>query len=264
MASGLCRARAGAGRSAISAAGPGPRAGLDCVGLVLRPSDLRPNAVRRNYRLRGDHRGRNRARGWPELLSACAKNAAEPGDVMFLAVAAEQLHSESATDHGFVHADARNRPGRRNAWPARVAGARHLSQTAEWAEPWRRSCSAPSGTVLGGPVGGAIGSLIGQSIDQQLSLGPRRGPRLGDLSVQTSSYGTQIPRIYGTMRVAGTVIWATDLIESSQTTRRQGPAGYDVQLFGIVRGRTVVATAARVGASWADGSCFAARTAISR
>jgi len=57
------------------------------------------------------------------------------------------------------------------------------------------------GTALGGPVGGALGSLVGQAIDQQLlGSGPRRGPRLGDLSVQTSAYGTMIPRIYGRMR----------------------------------------------------------------
>src|SRR5215217_1555121 len=78
------------------------------------------------------------------------------------------------------------------------------------------------GTILGGPIGGAIGALIGQSIDEQV-LGPSsRGPRLGDLSVQTSSYGTQIPRIYGSMRVAGSVIWATDLVESTHTTGAKG------------------------------------------
>src|SRR5688500_13293174 len=59
------------------------------------------------------------------------------------------------------------------------------------------------GTALGGPIGGALGGLIGQSIDQQLfGPGVRRGPRLGDLSVQTSNYGSPIPRIYGTIRVA--------------------------------------------------------------
>ena len=70
------------------------------------------------------------------------------------------------------------------------------------------------GTALGGPLGGALGSLVGQSIDQSL-FGPgiRKGPRLGDLSVQTSSYGSPIPRIYGTMRVAGTVVWSTDIQE---------------------------------------------------
>src|SRR5690349_9174208 len=74
------------------------------------------------------------------------------------------------------------------------------------------------GNMLGGPVGGAIGALIGQSIDQSiLGPGPRQGPRLNDLAVQTSSYGTAIPRIYGRMRVAGSVIWATDLQESSAT-----------------------------------------------
>lgn len=73
------------------------------------------------------------------------------------------------------------------------------------------------GTALGGPVGGAIGALLGQSLDQQVfGAGPRHGPRLGDLGVQTSTYGTPVPRIYGTMRVAGSVIWATELKESSQ------------------------------------------------
>lgn len=73
------------------------------------------------------------------------------------------------------------------------------------------------GTALGGPVGGAIGSLLGQGIDQQLfGAGPRNGPRLGDLGVQTSTYGTPIPRVYGTMRVAGSVVWAMELKESSQ------------------------------------------------
>lgn len=70
------------------------------------------------------------------------------------------------------------------------------------------------GTALGGSLGGALGGLVGQSIDKGL-LGARsrRGPRLGDLSVQTSSYGSPIPRIFGTMRVAGSVVWATDLEE---------------------------------------------------
>src|SRR3954454_827800 len=78
------------------------------------------------------------------------------------------------------------------------------------------------GTVLGGPIGGAIGALVGQSIDQELLAPASRGPRVGDLSVQTSSYGMQIPRMYGTMRVAGSVVWSTDLVQSSQTTGAKG------------------------------------------
>src|SRR5688572_23083792 len=84
------------------------------------------------------------------------------------------------------------------------------------------------GTALGGPLAGALGSLVGQSIDHQLfGPGVRKGPRLGDLSVQTSSYGSPIPRIYGTMRVAGTVVWATDLQEEEtiEGGGKSGPEG---------------------------------------
>jgi hypothetical protein len=75
------------------------------------------------------------------------------------------------------------------------------------------------GTLVGGPVGGAVGALLGQAVDSRL-LAPkaRQGPRLGDLSVQTSSYGSEIPKLFGTMRVAGTVIWATDLKETRSTS----------------------------------------------
>lgn len=95
-----------------------------------------------------------------------------------------------------------------------------------------------------------------RSVDEQLfGPGPRKGPRLGDLSVQTSSYGSAIPRIYGTMRVAGTVIWATDLVEeeSYEATGKWAP--------GVVRYRysanLAVALSSRpvreVRRIWADG-----------
>lgn len=71
------------------------------------------------------------------------------------------------------------------------------------------------GTLVGGPVGGAIGALIGSQVDGRL-LAPkgRQGARLGQLAVQTSTYGTPIAKLFGTLRVAGTVIWATDLVEA--------------------------------------------------
>lgn len=109
------------------------------------------------------------------------------------------------------------------------------------------------GSALGGPIGGAIGALIGQSFDQQLLAPASRGPRLGDLSVQSSSYGTQIPRLYGSMRVAGSVIWATDLVESEQTTGAKGQPdvtyGYSVSLAVALSSRPVGA----IGRIWADG-----------
>jgi hypothetical protein len=70
------------------------------------------------------------------------------------------------------------------------------------------------GTKLFGPIGGAIGAIIGQTIDAEIFKPKgRQGPRLNDLRLQTSSYGTPLPKIFGTMRVAGTVVWATDLQE---------------------------------------------------
>jgi len=109
------------------------------------------------------------------------------------------------------------------------------------------------GTVFGGPVGSAIGALIGQSIDQELLAPTRRGPRVGDLNVQTSSYGTQIPRIYGAMRVAGSVIWSTDLIETTQTGGVKG--GPDVTFSYSVSMAVALSSrqARRIGRVWADG-----------
>ena len=111
-----------------------------------------------------------------------------------------------------------------------------------------------AGTALGGPVGGAIGSLIGQSIDQQILGSRARGPRLGDLAVQTSSYGTLIPRIYGRMRVAGSVVWATDLNESSTQAGAKGQPDTTVYSYSV---SLAVALSSRpirsVRRVWADG-----------
>lgn len=115
---------------------------------------------------------------------------------------------------------------------------------------------ATVGTALGGPIGGALGSLIGKSIDQGLfGPGTRKGPRLGDLGVQTSSYGSPIPRIYGTMRVAGTVVWASDLIEEESV--EGGGKGSPERLNFTYSANLAVALSSRpiqaVRRIWADG-----------
>jgi hypothetical protein len=111
------------------------------------------------------------------------------------------------------------------------------------------------GTVLGGPLGGAIGSLIGHSIDQQLfGPGPQRGPRLGDLTVQTSSYGTAIPRIHGTMRVAGSIVWATDLKESSTQSGAKGQPETIVYSYSVSMAVALSSRPVRsIKRIWADG-----------
>jgi hypothetical protein len=113
------------------------------------------------------------------------------------------------------------------------------------------------GTALGGPIGGALGALAGNALDRSvLGSGRRReGPRLSDLRVQVSQYGAPIPQLFGTMRVAGTVIWATDLIEERATSG--GGKGrptttqysYRANFAVLLSGRPI----AGVGRIWADG-----------
>jgi Putative phage tail protein len=113
------------------------------------------------------------------------------------------------------------------------------------------------GSAIGGPIGGAIGSIIGQQIDAAIfAPKPREGARLKELAVQTSSYGSQIPAIFGTMRVAGTVIWATDLVE--KRAKSGGGKGrpstvnysYSVSLAVALSSRPI----SHVGRIWADGN----------
>jgi len=112
------------------------------------------------------------------------------------------------------------------------------------------------GSAVGGPIGGAIGALIGQSVDHALFAPKRReGPRLVELAVQTSSYGAQIPKLFGTMRVAGTVIWATDLIES-RASSRSGKGQPSTSTYSYAASFAVLLSARAirgVGRIWAEG-----------
>jgi len=113
------------------------------------------------------------------------------------------------------------------------------------------------GGIVGGPVGAALGAAIGRQADAAIfAPRAREGPRLADLKVQASTYGQQIPKLFGTMRVAGSVIWATDLIE--RRTKSGGGKGrpsvteysYAVSLAVALSSRRV----RRVRRIWADGN----------
>ncbi|MEQ1688245.1 MAG: phage tail protein [Sphingopyxis sp.] len=115
------------------------------------------------------------------------------------------------------------------------------------------------GTAVGGPLGGAIGAMLGQAVDARIFAPPgRKGPRLSDLRIQTSSYGTAIPRVLGRMRVSGTVIWATDLVE--HRNRTSGGKGrpsttnysYSASFAVALSSRAIV----DVGRIWAEGNMF--------
>jgi hypothetical protein len=73
-------------------------------------------------------------------------------------------------------------------------------------------------------IGWAVGSMVGS-----MMFGPQgqnqQGPRLSDLSVQGSAYGNFIPITYGSMRVAGNIVWATDIVERRTTKKVSGGKG---------------------------------------
>ncbi|MGH6770162.1 MAG: baseplate multidomain protein megatron, partial [Xanthobacteraceae bacterium] len=89
-----------------------------------------------------------------------------------------------------------------------------------------------AGSALFGPVGAIAGriagAVAGNVIDHAL-FGPDKrhveGPRLADLDVMASTEGAPIPRIYGHARLAGQVIWATDLEELVSTRNEDGGKG---------------------------------------
>ncbi|WP_370033664.1 GTA baseplate fiber-binding domain-containing protein [Qipengyuania mesophila] len=118
------------------------------------------------------------------------------------------------------------------------------------------------GTLVGGPLGGALGATLGRSLDAMIIGSPRReGLRLKELAVSTSSYGQPIPALYGKTRVAGTVIWATDLEERRETSGggkgkpRTTSYSYSVSLAVALSSRPIDA----VGRIWADGNLLRGR-----
>ncbi|MEO9341119.1 glycoside hydrolase/phage tail family protein [Mesorhizobium sp. SB112] len=122
-----------------------------------------------------------------------------------------------------------------------------------------------AGAVLGGflgPVGSAIGSAVGAmagySIDRALINGTRRieGPRLSGARPFTAEEGVAVPRIYGSARVGGTLIWATRF-EETRTTKRQGAKGgprvTEYSYFANVAFALCEGEIAGIRRIWADG-----------
>ena len=72
-------------------------------------------------------------------------------------------------------------------------------------------------TPLGAVYGAQLGMMLGGLVDP-----PKMpdGPRLGELTVQTATYGAFIPRDYGTITQAGNIFWlqGDSLTETKETT----------------------------------------------
>jgi hypothetical protein len=113
------------------------------------------------------------------------------------------------------------------------------------------------GTLIGGPLGGAIGALAGRAIDTAIiGGGHREGPRLKELTPSTSTYGETLPRHFGRMRVPGSIIWATDLVEHKET-QGGGKGRPSVTTYNYTASFAVALASrpiAAIGRIWADGN----------
>lgn len=78
------------------------------------------------------------------------------------------------------------------------------------------------GFAIGGPFGAQIGAMIGGMVGNLLFAPTIKGPRLTDLTVTASTYGQVIPRLYGTMRLGGNLIWTTGIQEHKKKTGGKG------------------------------------------
>ncbi|MEZ5691473.1 MAG: glycoside hydrolase TIM-barrel-like domain-containing protein [Rickettsiales bacterium] len=90
------------------------------------------------------------------------------------------------------------------------------------------AAGAATGLPFGARVGSALGRIAGGIIDSNLNNGKLdgiRGGRLADLAVQSSAYGNMIPIIYGTVRIAGNIIWSLPIKEIIVTTTSSAGGG---------------------------------------
>ncbi|MBS8258754.1 hypothetical protein DYI23_00860 [Roseibium polysiphoniae] len=115
---------------------------------------------------------------------------------------------------------------------------------------------------LGGILGKAAGAVAGSVVDQGLfgSSATVETGRLSDLSVQASNEGASLPRIYGRVRLAGQVIWATrfeeEVSEESQGGKGGGGGATTVRSYAYYANFAVALSEgpiSRVARIWADG-----------
>jgi hypothetical protein len=97
------------------------------------------------------------------------------------------------------------------------------------------------GAIYGGPTGAQIGWMAGSAIQGSRTTIDQRS--VGDLRVQTSSYGSPIPYVIGKQRLAGNIIWADDkkTYDIKNKSGKGGPTtvttGYTISmLIGICAG----------------------------
>lgn len=122
------------------------------------------------------------------------------------------------------------------------------------------------GFVVGGPAGALKGASIGYTLGGIVDPPPGpniEGPRLNDKKITVSTYGEDIPLVYGPKnRLSGNVIWSTGLIETKKKEKSGGKGGgggsstttysYRMSLAIMLSGRP----GKRISRLWANGKVF--------
>ncbi len=87
--------------------------------------------------------------------------------------------------------------------------------------------ASPLVGLLAGTAARTVGGIVdNRLLGASLTLKPTQGPMLADLGVQTSTYGKMIPIVYGTVRIAGNMIWSRPIDETATTsTAKAGGKG---------------------------------------
>ena len=120
---------------------------------------------------------------------------------------------------------------------------------------------------LGPAPGWLVGSVLGNILFPPSGPKPIEGPRLGDLSVTSSAYGAPIAVPYGTLRLAGNMIWSSGIQERRNVQKAGGKGGgapaqtavsytYSAS-FAIAFGEGPAEEVLRI---WADGKLIVDRT----
>jgi len=101
-------------------------------------------------------------------------------------------------------------------------------------------------------------SLLLSALNRQTT----EGPRLDDLQVQQSAYGTNIPLVYGTVRIAGNIIDASDFMETKNvkkkkklgiiTISKNTTYTYGVHLA-VMLSEGALSSTSKIGRIWANG-----------
>jgi hypothetical protein len=112
-------------------------------------------------------------------------------------------------------------------------------------------------TLSGAAIGGAIGAFAGSEIDAAIAPGvSRKGPQLSDVNIQSSTEGAPIQRVFGRIRVAGQLLWATQFLQTAKTTK--------TSVGGKGIGTTVKETDYTYSISFAVGLCEGVAAGVGR